>query len=72
MDREDEEDEEEGDVDGDDVSLTKAEDYPIMDTSVLPEYLRPYCEGKGVYWLERGTTGNTDGNVLKYFCVCNK
>jgi hypothetical protein len=27
--------------------------YPVTDASVLPSYLRPYCEGKGIYWVAR-------------------
>ena len=31
----------------------KADDYPAVDTSILPLTLRPHCQGKPIYWLER-------------------
>lgn len=36
----------------------KAEDYPVLDVSILPRPLRVYCMDKDIYWLER--TQETD------------
>ena len=42
--------------------LTKASDYPVVETSVLPEYLRPVCKNRDTYWLERTTRGESSFN----------
>lgn len=35
--------------------LKVSDDYPILEDSILPKYLRPYCSGKKIQWLERTT-----------------
>jgi hypothetical protein len=42
------------DDDDTDTPLREAEGYPpVKDITVLPEYIRSYCEGKEIRWLER-------------------
>lgn len=44
----------EDDEENADTILREAEGYPaVKDLTVLPEYIRSYCEGKEIRWLER-------------------
>ena len=39
------------------LMYSQAEDYPVLDTAMLPLHLREQCQDKPVYWMERTLAG---------------